>query len=332
MTATSIVPQLVSVLSHVSLLLFSILVAVLSVWIQHRVQRAAAKHPFDNPPTLSSPPPYSSRQEKSLQSGRSCETESSSPRASRQSTTQPSLKRAYSENGALTDYYTVSNKNNVTRYTFARSFGSSRAPASYYSVSPRSSFSTPSSPSCISDSEDEKLCESPFGPDITAPTTTTNSPSNVRSDSSFDQYWLSDGEEPNSPTGSLLDEYKSGASWLPAASEILMGSQATCGRKIIGMLGFARAAIGLPVLIQMARFGSFPVSTRLFVFSGAKKPMILLTDTWILAPQLTEALLFNYDLLILDFVMSTCVSKHHPLYVCETAADDHHVCSLPLPL
>jgi hypothetical protein len=72
-------------------------------------------------------------------------------------------------------------------------------------------------------------------------------------------YWLSDGEDANSPTGSLLDEGEGGM--LPPSAKDVLHRRATSGRRIIAAIGLLRAALGVPALLHYSRIGFESVSS-----------------------------------------------------------------------
>jgi len=109
-------------------------------------------------------------------------------------------------------------------------------------------------------------------------------------------------KECNSPTGSLLDELDE-SDWLPSPSASARRRRRT-GRRIITILGIVRVMIAIPVVILYAEYGA----------SGVSSPTVdtytlrMLTRAVHLKIQFARALLLNYDLLLLDFAISSSVS------------------------
>jgi hypothetical protein len=214
----SVMLHLISVLSHVTILLFVILVAILSFWTSQRVRKASSKSPFDYfaPVSEHSKDELSRRHSEKLSTG-------SFP-------FPPIVKRSMSQGSAQL----------VTSEKQPRSSGSYgwRTPplrqARSYSISP----------SCVSDRDDVKSESSGYTWD--------------GQNSEFG-YWLSDGEDANSPTGSLLDEGEDGM--LPPSAKDVLHRRATSGRRIIAAIGLLRAALGVPALLHYSRIGFESVSS-----------------------------------------------------------------------
>jgi hypothetical protein len=217
-----VLPQVIAVLSHVILLLSVILTSILSLWIQRRVKLAAVKLPFD----------YTSSYFAISEGPKAFRRHSEAPVTKRK---LPVVKRSLSLSSGIKQC--VETSSNASSSLSAKSRQNSTRMLRSYS----------SSPSYDSSAEIDPFFSSP---EVSPP----------QPDSKLD-YWISDGQTPNSPTGSLLDDYDKGV-WLPAASEILTG-RAVSGRRSLCFLLFLRAAIGLPALLQSWKPNTTSVSNTM---------------------------------------------------------------------
>ena len=210
-------------LSHVTILLYVILVAIFSFWTAQRVRKASSKYPFDYT-TASSDYPQSPETSKKLLPG-------SFP-------FQPILKRSLSHGSHKVAF-------SEKQPRLSGSYGWRTPP-----LCQQRSFSAGAS--CVSDRDD---VQSEAG----TPTWEGQQTPELK-------YWLSDGDDSNSPTGSLLDDSEEGT-WPASAADILR-KRATSGRKILTAIGLLRAILGVPALLHYSKLGFSSVSVPVYVYSA----------------------------------------------------------------
>lgn len=209
-----IAPPLIAGLSHVTLLLYTILCSILSFWTSHRVRLASSASPFDEVPALT-------EKRSSIVRQRHKNLSFSASRF-------PLSRRTSSASiPDMSDLAGISPPP-ISPISIGRSRRKPPPPLNLYGIA--TNYYSPSSPSVVDDDVSSiagSLLDG-MGPGDSG-------------------YWLED-EDSNSPTGSLLDD-KAGGWLLPAASEISVdGTHA--GRRTLCVLALLRAALVAPVVYE----------------------------------------------------------------------------------